>query len=122
MWRKAGILEAVGSLNEKPVPKGGLPPCKVLARKTLEVPTMMTAVAFACVSGLTAKTIAEDSKLWPGYFGEPCSTAVTSSPTRRESFLPQAGRGTLACLLADFTSCQVDNDYGPSHLFPKAWQ
>lgn len=44
---------------------------------------MTTAVALACVQGLDAKTVAEDSKLWSGCSGEPYCTVVTGSPMLR---------------------------------------
>jgi hypothetical protein len=69
-------------------PERGWPPCKLLAGKTLEVPTVMTAVAFACVPGLDAKTVAEDSKLWSDSFGGPYSSVITSSPVLRECIAP----------------------------------
>lgn len=86
---------------------------------------MMTAAAFACVPGSDAETVAEGSELWSGCFGEPRSTVVTSSPMFRERIVtpaPQAGREMLACLVADCTSCRVDNDCHLPCAPPEAWQ
>lgn len=86
---------------------------------------MMTAAAFACVPGSDAETVAEGSELWSGCFGEPRSTVVTSSPMFRERIVtpaPQAGHEMLACLVADCTSCRVDNDCHLPCAPSKAWQ